>query len=322
MPLFEVGSDELVPFRRVKGGPELYEQEIEELLWQNMEEFVGMPLFPVARQPVLKNGFKPDLVALDSDGRVYVIEIKRAVDRRQLAQALEYAGWARTTNLDEMAGMFHRGAEAFFAAWTDFTESDSPKLVEGPPQLVLVARDFDSRTRDALSYLTENDLPITVLRVTMYEDRQGRRFVDIDSDHEVELIDSGSDDPKKATGKRTKRQFKIDGRPVVVGDLVEAGLLEAGTALTWKRPRSGRQFNISLTADGELLLEDGRTFLNPSGAAKAVNDGAWAGWNVWYTPEDRSLSDLRDELIARHEHDFTIASDGHGSEEASVERLS
>ena len=32
MPLFEIGNDELVPFRRVQAGQGLYEQEIEELL--------------------------------------------------------------------------------------------------------------------------------------------------------------------------------------------------------------------------------------------------------------------------------------------------
>ena len=41
-------------------------------------------------------------MALDKTGRVVVFEVKRDVDRRQLAQCLEYAGWARTTNLDEL----------------------------------------------------------------------------------------------------------------------------------------------------------------------------------------------------------------------------
>jgi hypothetical protein len=41
--LFEVRGDELVPFRRVKAGPGLYEAEIEELLWHNLEAFVGYP---------------------------------------------------------------------------------------------------------------------------------------------------------------------------------------------------------------------------------------------------------------------------------------
>lgn len=83
--------------------------------------------------------------------------------------------------------MFHGGAEAFFAAWTEFTGSDSPRLVQRPPQLVLVARDFDDRTDAALSYLTENNLPITVLGVTIYEDQERRRFVDVMADHELDL---------------------------------------------------------------------------------------------------------------------------------------
>ena len=91
--MFEARDDELVPFRRVKAGPDLYEQEIEELLWHNLEAFVGEPLFPVARQAAVGGGLRPDIVALDSEGHVHVIEVKRHVDRSQLAQCLEYAGW-------------------------------------------------------------------------------------------------------------------------------------------------------------------------------------------------------------------------------------
>ena len=81
MPLFEIGNDELIPVRRVQAGPELYEQEIEDLLWSNLDAFVGVQLFPVARQPALGDGLRPDIVALDSDGSVHVIEVKRDVDR-------------------------------------------------------------------------------------------------------------------------------------------------------------------------------------------------------------------------------------------------
>ena len=163
MPLFEIGNDELVPFRRVQAGPEFYEQEIEDLLWANPDAFVGVPLFPVARQPTLSVGLRPDIVALDDGGHVHVIEVKRDVARDQLAQCLEYAGWARSTSLDELAAMFHDGAEAFFDAWVEFTDTKAPQLIQRPPQLVLVARDFDGRTDAALRYLAENGLPITVL---------------------------------------------------------------------------------------------------------------------------------------------------------------
>ena len=49
MPLFEISSGELVPFRRLKGGAELYEKEIEALVWADMEECTGETLFPIRR---------------------------------------------------------------------------------------------------------------------------------------------------------------------------------------------------------------------------------------------------------------------------------
>jgi hypothetical protein len=67
MPLFEVEeAGTLVPFRQLLGGAELYESEIEDLLWSNLEEFTGEALFRVRRQPTLAGGGRPDIVILDS----------------------------------------------------------------------------------------------------------------------------------------------------------------------------------------------------------------------------------------------------------------
>ena len=296
MPLFEIGDDELVPFRRVQAGPDLYESEIEDLLWANLDTFVGVPLFPLARQPVLGEGLRPDIVALDVDGRVLVIEIKRDVDRRQLAQCLEYAGWARTTSLDELAGMFDGGADEFFAAWAEFTDTEAPRLVKRPPQLVLVARDFDARTDAALSYLTENDLPITVLRVTVYEDQQGRRFVEVGADHELEIPK-----PAGADGRPTgPTRYQIDGRRVTIADLIDHGLLEPDTELTWHRQRVGTTYKVKVLKSGQLELPDGRKYSAPVRAAReSANIVASRGWSVWRTEDGTLLADLRNQLIDR-----------------------
>ncbi|MGH2659345.1 MAG: hypothetical protein ACRDHS_06675 [Actinomycetota bacterium] len=47
MALFEIDSGELRPFRSLHGGPELYEREIEVLLWSNIEEPTGETLFRI-----------------------------------------------------------------------------------------------------------------------------------------------------------------------------------------------------------------------------------------------------------------------------------
>jgi len=300
MPLFEVGGDELVPFRRVQAGPELYESEIEELLWHNLDAFIGSPLFPVARQAQLGGGLVPDIVALDIEGHVHVIEVKRDIDRRQLAQCLEYAGWARTTNLDELAGLFKAGPEEFFAAWTEFTGTSSPLLIRRPPQLVLVARDLDERTDSALAFLTENELPVTVLRVTIYEDQDHRRFIDVGADHELEPpIESPPSEPIAESSRATPRRYEIEGRRIEISDLLDAGLLDVEAQLTWERPRIGKVYAAIVTEAGSLRLEDGRTFSSPSRAAmEAADVPAYDGWHAWRTEEGQILSGLREQLLS------------------------
>src|SRR2546426_7149905 len=105
MPLFEIDAKEerLVPYSLLKGGPNLYEHELEELVWRNPDEVFGESLLCIARRPTVSGGAIPDIVALDREEHVAVIEIKRELDRSQLAQGLEYAGWARATSLDELS---------------------------------------------------------------------------------------------------------------------------------------------------------------------------------------------------------------------------
>ncbi|WP_420611898.1 hypothetical protein [Candidatus Spongiisocius sp.] len=297
MPLFEVRDDELVPFRRVPFASGLYEEEIEDLFWSNLDAFVGVPLFPVARQRNISGGLRPDIVTLDEDGYVHVIEVKRDIARDQLAQCLEYAGWALDTSLDELAAMFHDGEDAFFEAWTEFTDSDSPQLVQQPPRLVLVARDFDDRTGAALRYLAENGLPITVLRVTVYQDRDNRRFVDVDADHEPEVHQDGSGDGSRAGRNR----HMLKGRSVVVKDLLDEGLIAADTPLTWTRPQKEKSYTARVLDTGDIKLDDGRIYSSPSRAACEAAGTAVNGWRVWKTPSGRTLLDLRSELLGRHD---------------------
>src|SRR5262245_18411150 len=110
MPIYQLANGSLSAFARLRPGPELYEQEIESLVSSDLEAFTGEVLFPVARQARIPGGGVPDILALDETGRVVVIEVKRDIDRGQLAQSLEYAGWARLTNLDEISGLYDRGS--------------------------------------------------------------------------------------------------------------------------------------------------------------------------------------------------------------------
>lgn len=90
------------------------------------------------------------------------------------------------------------------------------------------------------------------------------------------------------------------GKRVTLANLIEAGLLDAGSKLTWDRPRVGQSHTARVTAGGELELEDGRRFGTPSRAAKeAAGIVAQDGWEAWKLDDGRKLSEVWREFRER-----------------------
>ncbi len=64
MPIFKATATGLTSLRQVLPGPDLYELEIEKLLWDNLEAFYAEDLFPISRQPQIPTGGRPDVVSI------------------------------------------------------------------------------------------------------------------------------------------------------------------------------------------------------------------------------------------------------------------
>lgn len=283
----------------MRGGADLYEREIEDLVWGNLDDFLGGSLFRVARQPRIGSGGRPDIVGVDAAAHVVVIEIKRDVDRRQLAQCLEYAGWARSASLDELAGIYHLGGDRFFEDWQEFTDSEVPLVISRPPRLVLVAREFHGRTGAAFEYLAENGVPVEVVKVSIYEDEQQRRFVDVGLD----TVESQEETPEASVERDGRVHTLLGGRRVGLVDLVDAGFLDVGQELIWERPRLRQTYRARVTENGSIQLADGRTFSSPSTAAtRAADIPAYDGWYAWKA-NGVLLRDLRNQLVEAVETD-------------------
>jgi Restriction Enzyme Adenine Methylase Associated/Protein of unknown function (DUF1524) len=88
---------------------------------------------------------------------------------------------------------------------------------------------------------------------------------------------------------------------VTVKDLVDAGLLHPGQRLTGTRNDVAR--TATVTADGEIELEDGRREGSPSTAgAAALGATACNGWHFWWADTPRGLVRLtrvRDDFLER-----------------------
>ena len=94
----------------------------------------------------------------------------------------------------------------------------------------------------------------------------------------------------------------MSGRRCTVGDLIEAGLLQASDVLSRGQPQKGATRYATVLANGDLRFDDGRQFSSPTAAATlAARHSVPDGWTVWRLPDGRSLADLR-ELLPTAEH--------------------
>lgn len=261
MSFFRVDDGTLVPLRRMRAGADLYERDLEMLLWDNLEGFTGEPLFRLARRPPAgvvspgKQGAGPDIIALDRQGGIVVMDVGREFDLHQLAECLHHAEWARMLTLDEVAGLFHGGAAAFWAEWMRFTGTDHPLRTRSTARIVLAARTVEDRAASAMSFLAGAGLPIVLVRVDLYENGPGEWFLEVDrtgvlaADAPVRLDRgdrperperpvrpglperAGTPDrperagiPERAERPDVQRELpplRLDGRPLVVPDKVE-----------------------------------------------------------------------------------------------------
>ncbi|WP_326703814.1 hypothetical protein [Streptomyces cyaneofuscatus] len=107
-------------------------------------------------------------------------------------------------------------------------------------------------------------------------------------------VDGSADEPLG------RASYLFEGRRVLVSDLVHAGLLGAGTHLTFRQRRSGQEHLDQVTSDGRSELSDGQRFKSPSApAAAATGRDPYDGWTSWALGNG-NLLDAVDGPAARH----------------------
>jgi hypothetical protein len=115
--------------------------------------FLGSEVRPAER--IVKN--RIDILAIDEDGTLIVIELKRGSDKLQLLQAIAYAAMIRSWEYEDLVGSF-----------PDNADLRSIKL-NGDQRVVLVADEFEYEVLIVCEWLTEKygvDIICVRLRVT------------------------------------------------------------------------------------------------------------------------------------------------------------
>lgn len=132
--------------------------------------------------------------------------------------------------------------------------------------------------------------------MTFYEDKAGRRVVDVEADHEPVLLAAA---PSSGT---PPTPVTVNGRRVTVSDLLDEGLLTPDEPVEFVRPRVGEHYHATIRGDGTFVLPDGSEHASPSRAAMYAADlAAYDGWYAWRVPrlDGTKLHELRQQYVAQ-----------------------
>jgi len=151
---------------RINGTPERVhfssiekESKLEDVLYADIG-ILDPALMVVGRQVLTAYGKFVDLLAIDAEGNLTVVELKRdRTPREVVAQVLDYASWVQDLTYERVAEMYaeQHPSERFEQAFVDrFGAVDPPESLNEDHRLVVVASELDNSTERIIGYLSAN----------------------------------------------------------------------------------------------------------------------------------------------------------------------
>jgi hypothetical protein len=152
------------------------EERLESIIAHDVEILGLDTLMLLGRQVITDHGSRIDLLALDVDGTIYVIELKRSrTPRDVVAQALDYGSWVRRLSAERLAHIFETSPFArgrtFNAAFAEHFDVPLPEIINESQRLVIVASELDSSTQRIVEYLLDDyGVPVNVVFFHYFRD--------------------------------------------------------------------------------------------------------------------------------------------------------
>jgi hypothetical protein len=157
------------------------EKRLEDLLEHDIR-LVGPHLMVIGRQVATSFGKWVDLLAIDADGKLSVIELKRNMTPREVvAQVLDYGSWVTGLQAEDIARIWDeyqrrkRGdgeRVPFDAAFCQrFNLDEVPDELNSEHELIVVASVLDDSTERIVNYLAEHhEVGINAILFRLFKD--------------------------------------------------------------------------------------------------------------------------------------------------------
>ena len=139
------------------------EARLQEIIANDIS-IVDPGLMVIGREVATSHGGRIDILAIDADGSLSVIELKRDRTPREIvAQTLDYGSWVRSMTAEEIAETFIHYQEGFLQENSPIGIDDAlrerfnnvPDELNKTHRLVVVAAELDASTERIVTYLQE-----------------------------------------------------------------------------------------------------------------------------------------------------------------------
>jgi hypothetical protein len=140
---------------------------------------LGMELLMIGRQVTTDFGGRIDLLAIDRQGDITIIELKRDRTPRDIvAQVLDYASWIRRLSykdLDSIASAYIK--KDLYSAFEEFFDETIPEKINVKHKMLIVASEIDDSSQRIVEYLVEEyQVNINAIFFNIFTDDQGKLF--------------------------------------------------------------------------------------------------------------------------------------------------
>ena len=136
----------------------------------------------IGRQVPTDYGKFIDLLALDREGNLVVIELKRdRTPREVVAQLLDYGSWIKGMGEDDIASIFEKYTSKYSPSLQEqsldeafcnkFSVDEMPDALNESHELVVAAAYLDDSTERIISYLTEFGVAINAVFFRFFKDK-------------------------------------------------------------------------------------------------------------------------------------------------------
>lgn len=187
MPLFRINNgiiEELVSMQ----SSNILEKEIEKILVDSKLKLLnGRELLIIGTQINTSSNKRMDILAIDPDGRLVVVELKRGMSPRDIiSQILDYASWLDKISHKEIEKIYREKNQNKILS-SEFKTFYVKELETSVGIIMyLVASDFPEEVYEKVKYLTKSGLSIICVGFDIFKENDNVTYLHTDMAGEIE----------------------------------------------------------------------------------------------------------------------------------------